>query len=382
MKELSPKPIIRYLKLHGVVMDGAEAEIAKHPNNRRYHVSCILAALIRLDDEACEKFTESFATTGHGFVMAEWDKWKKGETAEIEYLRNCFYIMLWLEWMYGHLMQIRSSSLKGKNNFWSCHRIQYYRTMYYWLHYFCGEWEGWALVNRFNHTSGVTVVTPIDRPKSVRNRCVIEILVACLCCRVAFWIFCWCRGFCHKTESDLFLFLLQDQAIRLEKCESKPDGARTKQQEMDPVDTEFAHMETDQEALGNHVVKDLTFEYTGTETIVSHENTMDIELTAIKESLASQIDTMNKGPTTEKEAVISLVETIDVEAPAIKESLVRRIDILDKEMTPAKIEKEAVISRTEEVDMEGEKERLARDVKTESMFPGDAHIKGMTYYIM
>ena len=24
-----------------------------------------------------------------------------------------------------------------------------------------------------------------------------------------FWHFCWCRGFCHRTESDLFLFLLK-----------------------------------------------------------------------------------------------------------------------------------------------------------------------------
>ena len=31
------------------------------------------------------------------------------------------------------------------------------------------------LINRFNHTSGVTVVSPTDRPKSVRNRCVIEV---------------------------------------------------------------------------------------------------------------------------------------------------------------------------------------------------------------
>ena len=39
----------------------------------------------------------------------------------------------------------------------------------------CGKWEGWDPVNRFNHTSWVTVVTPTDRPKSVRNRCVIEV---------------------------------------------------------------------------------------------------------------------------------------------------------------------------------------------------------------
>ena len=47
--------------------------------------------------------------------------------------------------------------------------------MYDWLHYFCGEWEGWALVNWFNHTSWVTAVTPTDRPKSVRNSCVIKV---------------------------------------------------------------------------------------------------------------------------------------------------------------------------------------------------------------
>ena len=51
----------------------------------------------------------------------------------------------------------------------------FFRAMYDWLHYFCGEWEGWALVNWFNHTSGVTAVTPTDRPKSVRIRCVIEV---------------------------------------------------------------------------------------------------------------------------------------------------------------------------------------------------------------
>ena len=36
--------------------------------------------------------------------------------------------------------------------------------------------EGWALVNRFNHTSWVTAVTPTDRPKSVHNSCVIKVL--------------------------------------------------------------------------------------------------------------------------------------------------------------------------------------------------------------
>ena len=53
--------------------------------------------------------------------------------------------------------------------------LQMFKCMSFWLHSCCGKWEGWALVNRFNHTSGVTAVTPIGRPKSVRNRCVIEV---------------------------------------------------------------------------------------------------------------------------------------------------------------------------------------------------------------
>ena len=59
-----------------------------------------------------------------------------------------------------------------------------------------------------NHTSWVAVVTPTDRPKSVRNRCLIELF-----CGVAyvvalpFWHFCWCRGICHRTGSDLLLFV-------------------------------------------------------------------------------------------------------------------------------------------------------------------------------
>ena len=53
---------------------------------------------------------------------------------------------------------------------------QYFeRATYDWLHNFCGEWEGLSLINWFNHTSWVTAVTPTDRPKSVRNSCVIKV---------------------------------------------------------------------------------------------------------------------------------------------------------------------------------------------------------------
>ena len=59
-----------------------------------------------------------------------------------------------------------------------------------------------------NHTSWLALVTPTDRPKSVRNRCLIELFLwRCLCCLLPFWHFCWCRGFCHRTGSDLLLFV-------------------------------------------------------------------------------------------------------------------------------------------------------------------------------
>ena len=56
----------------------------------------------------------------------------------------------------------------------------------------------------------LTAVTPIDRHKSVRNCCVIEVLVAFLyVVTMLFGFFCGWRGFCHRTESDFFPFLLE-----------------------------------------------------------------------------------------------------------------------------------------------------------------------------
>ena len=59
-----------------------------------------------------------------------------------------------------------------------------------------------------NHTSWVAIATPADRPKSVRNRCVIEVFGGVLCVvTLLFGFFCQCEGFCHRAESDLFLSL-------------------------------------------------------------------------------------------------------------------------------------------------------------------------------
>ena len=49
-----------------------------------------------------------------------------------------------------------------------------YKDRYYFKNQgcYCGLWEGLDSVNRLNHTSWMTVGTPLDRPESVRNRCV------------------------------------------------------------------------------------------------------------------------------------------------------------------------------------------------------------------
>ena len=55
----------------------------------------------------------------------------------------------------------------------------------------------------------MTAVAPTDRLKSVRNSCVIKVFGGVFMLSRCFLdCFCGCRVFCHRTESDLFLFLL------------------------------------------------------------------------------------------------------------------------------------------------------------------------------
>ena len=85
--------------------------------------------------------------------------------------------------------------------------LQIFKCVYFWLHGCCGEWEG-GPVNQVNHSSWVAVVTPTDRPKSVRNCCLIELFCGVVCvATLPLWHFCWYRGFCHRTGSDLLLFV-------------------------------------------------------------------------------------------------------------------------------------------------------------------------------
>ena len=78
-----------------------------------------------------------------------------------------------------------------------------------WRYNVCARYKSFIhIFKSFVNTSWVAVFTPTDRPKSVRNRCVIEFFCGIVCVvTLPFWHFCWCMGFCHRTESDIFIFL-------------------------------------------------------------------------------------------------------------------------------------------------------------------------------
>ena len=71
-----------------------------------------------------------------------------------------------------------------------------------------GTSEGWALkpLSQINHTGWMTAVAPADRPKSVRNSCVVEYICSVF---VSFHLaYSVNLGACHTAASDLFPFLL------------------------------------------------------------------------------------------------------------------------------------------------------------------------------
>ena len=93
--------------------------------------------------------------------------------------------------------------------------LQSFKGVSFWLHGCCGSGKV-GTVNQVNHTSWVVIVTPTDRRKSVRNRCVIELSCGVVCIvTLPFLHFCWCRGFCHRTDSDLFLFLFAWLSVKM-----------------------------------------------------------------------------------------------------------------------------------------------------------------------
>ena len=63
---------------------------------------------------------------------------------------------------------------------------------------------------------------PTDRPKSVHNRCAIDVFGDVFyAVTLLFGFFCRCRGFCHMTESDSFRFsCISQQCIDLRRTQA------------------------------------------------------------------------------------------------------------------------------------------------------------------
>ena len=95
-----------------------------------------------------------------------------------------------------------------------------------------GKWEGWALKPQVNHNGWMTVVAPADRPKSVRNSCVIECICSafvsfylCIICRLGVFVIrlrqnssifsFWYRDFCHITKEQ------NREVLRVSKVKSR-----------------------------------------------------------------------------------------------------------------------------------------------------------------
>ena len=85
--------------------------------------------------------------------------------------------------------------------------LQIFNCVSFYLHSFCGYSEGLGPVNRFNHTSGMAIITPTDRPKSVRNCCEIEVFVGVFILSRCFFYFSEGVGAFVKGLSQISSFL-------------------------------------------------------------------------------------------------------------------------------------------------------------------------------
>ena len=87
--------------------------------------------------------------------------------------------------------------MKGTGIFTNIKTRTYYSYTFLYTHSFIHSFIRVKLFKRYiNYTSWVAVVTPTDRPKSVRNRCVIELFCGVFCVvTLPFWHFCWWRAF-------------------------------------------------------------------------------------------------------------------------------------------------------------------------------------------
>ena len=83
------------------------------------------------------------------------------------------------------------SNLVGCSSSVSIRRsLQILKYTSFWLHSFYGQWDVLVPVKRFNHKRLMGGIIPTDRPKLIRNRCVIEVFVGVFCVVNCFFKIC------------------------------------------------------------------------------------------------------------------------------------------------------------------------------------------------
>ena len=97
----------------------------------------------------------------------------------------------------------------------------FFKNVSFWLDNVFSKYEDCDPVNWFNNTSWDVAITPTNRHKSVRNRCVFNIFWRFFVVTVLFGSFC-CKVSCNRTESDLFLILFISYLIWVSEYTDKP----------------------------------------------------------------------------------------------------------------------------------------------------------------
>ena len=118
----------------------------------------------------------------------------------------CYCIYYWyVNTYYLCCLCIYNNDLSAWCSCWFVVYLQFVKNMSFWLQDCRGELEGWAR-KPLNHTSLVAVVSPTYRPKSARNRRVIDILRYLCVVTLPSWHFFWYKAYVLELSQVSFLF--------------------------------------------------------------------------------------------------------------------------------------------------------------------------------
>ena len=135
-----------------------------------------MTGLVQTSSEATGSWSLSpLIVSRDSFGHYTWPRFQSAYSDVAKYIFEIYYLLTML-FVYWFLWPLRLLWLLVCCLYKEVY-LQFFKCVSFWLHGCCGEWEG-GPVNQVNHTSWVAAVTPTDRPKSVRNCCLIDFFVA------------------------------------------------------------------------------------------------------------------------------------------------------------------------------------------------------------